>query len=250
MGAEHFPLYIPHQARRAFATDPFCRRMSHIGRWSRASRLLEIGGSLVSLELAGELGCSVTAIDPDPGHVEALEKQAQAQGLSDQVEVRRVGPGALPFSEGEFDGVLLVGTVPLPLEEAVRGLRRFLAPRGRLVLTYPARVGRNLAKSIGEHWERKLGEPLRLPRELLQAVEQAGFEPDTAETLDDAGLSAHYREVEPLLDGEAGRDGEVAAMRKEIELFRATGKASATYALIIARRKEPGEKPPPSRDAG
>ena len=43
----------------------------------------------------------------------------------------------------------------------------------------------------------------------------------------------------------------VKAVKAEIVVHRAQqGKAGATYGVIIARRKEPGEKPPLSRDGG
>ena len=36
----------------------------------------------------------------------------------------------------------------------------------------------------------------------------------------------------------------------DLDHFRAQGKASVSYAMAIGRRREPGEKPPASRDRG
>jgi hypothetical protein len=102
-----------------------------------------------------------------------------------------------------------------------------------------------------EFWEARLGESLLLPRELLQALEKSGFEPEGVETLSDAELVEHYRLLEARLAGVPPADSQARMLREEIELFRSqAGKASVTYAMVMGRRKEPGEKPPASRDRG
>ncbi len=127
----------------------------------------------------------------------------------------------------------------MPLALAQLGqLRRHLAPSGRLALTYPVRVGRFSAKASLDHWEARLGEPLKLPRELLAALELEGFEPESVETASDAELADLFRALEPQLDGPS-------PAREELELHQAAGgKPGTSFALAIVRRKEAGEKPP------
>jgi hypothetical protein len=93
-------------------------------------------------------------------------------------------------------------------------------------------------------WEQKMGAPLLLPGECLQAIEREGCEPQTAEVLDDAALNAHYRELEQSLRSDED-DARAAALREEVALFRSQGgRSSASFAVLVARRREPGERPP------
>ncbi len=125
-----------------------------------------------------------------------------------------------------------------------------LAPRGRLGLTFPARVGRYTAKSALEFWEKRLASPLLLPRELLLALEAAGYEPESVGdahgpqswTTSTARWSSAWRPRPP---------SSAEVLRQEIALHREqNGKAGVSYAFIVGRRQEPGEKPPASRDRG
>ncbi len=250
--AEHFPVYFPSDARRAFSSDELVRRVARVARWSGGSRLLELCGSSASVVLARDCGCAVTAIDSDDAAVQALTERVKGHSLTDRIVVRRLDFGKLPFQDGEFEGVLVLGRVPLRLSSAVQTLRRHLAPRGRLVMTYPVKVGRYPLKSATDFWEKKLGEPLLLPREVLQLLEKAGYEPEGIETLNDSELDDFYRDLEPTLSKVPSAQTKAAkALMEELALHRSQGgKASVSLGLLIARRKEAGEKPPASRDSG
>ncbi|HVE83515.1 MAG TPA: AAA family ATPase, partial [Myxococcales bacterium] len=50
--------------------------------------------------------------------------------------------------------------------------RPLLSTNGRLMMTYPAKVGRFPQKHALEFWEKRLGEMPRYPREVLQAIEK------------------------------------------------------------------------------
>jgi len=252
--AEAFPLFYPGDARRPFENDEPVRRFGRTAVLAEGSRVLDLacGRGMAGLLLAREFGCEVLAVDADERALAHLGERVRASGLAERMQVKRVDPMRLPFAEGEFDGILIQGRILFPLTNAVRSLRRFLAPRGRLCLTYPARVGRFPNRASLEFWEAKLGEPVLLPRELLQEMERGGFEPEGVETLGDSELAELYRSLEAKL-ATLPRDYEALArpLREEIDLFRSlAGKASVTYAMVIGRRKEPGEKPPASRDRG
>ena len=252
MPSEHLPLYLPSDARRAFGTEEFTRRIAKISHWTGGSRILEMacGPGFASIFLAREFGCNVTAVDSDDKSLEQLRERVKAHSLADRVDVKQADLNHLPFSDGEFDGIVLQGRVLMPLAVAVKSLRRYLAPKGRLMLTYPVKVGRHQNKLALDFWEKKLGEPLVLPRESLQIFEQTGYEPEALETLNDSELDDYYRLIEPSI-AQAQRDqpAAVKSLVEEIELHRSQGgKASVSYAMLIGRRKEPGEKPPASRN--
>ena len=252
--AEAFPLFYPGDARRPFENDEPIRRFGRTAGLTAGSRVLDLacGRGTASLLLAREFGCEVLAVDSDERVLLQLNERVKTAALSERVHVRRADPSRLQFNEGEFDGIIVQGRILLPITNAVRALRRFLAPRGRLCLTYPARVGRLPARASLEFWERKLGEPVVLPRELLQVMERGGFEPEGAETLSDQELAELYRNLDAKLSAlPKEQDAAARTLRDELELFRSlAGRASVTYAMVIGRRKEPGEKPPASRDRG
>jgi SAM-dependent methyltransferase len=250
--AEHFPLYFPADARRPFGSEEFARRIARVAHLGGGSRVLELVAGPTGFALAREHGCQLTAVDGEDRAVDQLKDRVKSQSVGDRVQVRKVDLARLPFADAEFDGILSVGRVPLPLTVALRTLRRHLAPKGRLVLTYPVKVGRFPAKPSTEYWEKKLGEPLLYPREVLLTVQKAGFEPEEIQSMNDLELDDLYREVEQLLPKQPPTaEAQVKALREEIELHRAqSGKASVSFALMIARRREPGEKPPVSRDSG
>ncbi len=157
---------------------------------------------------------------------------------------------SLPLEEGSQDGVLVLGRILAPLEDAVARLRKYLAPRGRLVLTWPVRVGLRPMKSALELWEKRLGEALRTPRECLMAIEKHGYEPETIETPAESELDEYYRSVEAALAKVPASDA-TAGLKAELEAHRdGGGRTGVALALIVARRKEPGERPPAARDGG
>lgn len=251
--AEPFPLYHPAQVRRAFGSDESTRRFAKVAQVEPGSRVLVLGcgpdgaGALV---LAREVGCSVLAADTDEAVLAPLRERVKAEGLTDRIEVRRVSLDSLGLPEGSFNAILIQGHVLYPLRPTLSGMRALLAKRGRLGLTFPTRVGRFAPKATLEFWERRVGGPLLLPRELLQVLEAAGYEPESVETLHDTELDAHYRDIEAAL-ASAPPAPQAAGLREELALHReSNGKASVSYAFIIGRRKEPGEKPPASRDRG
>ena len=228
-----FPLYYPADARRAFGSDEATRRFARVAQLEPGSRVLV-------------LGCGPVA---SPVLLAPVRERVRALGLGDRVETRRVDLDRLGFPDGEFDAILTQGRVFYPLHTALTGLRRMLARRGRLGMTFPARVGRFTAKTALDFWEKRLGTDLLLPRELLLELEAHGYEPESVESLTELELDSLYRDLEPRLQSAPAQDAQV--VREEIAVHREhNGKAGVSYAFFSGRRKEPGEKPPASRDRG
>ncbi|MBX7116278.1 MAG: SAM-dependent methyltransferase [Myxococcaceae bacterium] len=251
--APSFPLYLPSDFRRAFASDTSLRRIAKTAHWGADSKILDLSGGATCLFLAKELGCSVIVADTDTAAASALNQRIAAKSLGDRITVK-VLPSweKLPFAEGEFDGVIAVGRVMMPLEKAASTYRPLLAPKGRLVLSYPARIGRVSDKQSLAFWEQQLGEPLALPRQCLGVIERNGYEPELTEALSDSELDDYYREIESSLS-RLPAEAQTAAspLKSELALFRElTPRAGYTLALFGVRRKEPGEPPPPSRHGG
>ena len=247
-----FPIYLPPDARRLFSSEATLVRIARTAHWAPAPRVLELAASPASGLLSTTLKAVVTAVDSDPRALDALKDRLKAAGILDKVALKQIAWASLPFAEHEFDGIVALGRLIAPLETLAAGLRRYLAPKGRLALTWPVKVGRIPVQSAVDFWQARLGQPLQLPRDALMGLERQGYEPETVETVGEAELDEYYAELEVVLDRQPPENAPLfKATREEIAMHRSHGgRTGVTIALVVARRKEPGERPPASRDGG
>ena len=248
---EHFPLASPREADRSPILDLSIRRMAKWTKLDQGSRVLELGcGSGHSSELiAREFGAAVIAADDDDRGFELLRNRLRGATLAHPVQIEKLSSRELPFKDAEFNAIILYPRLMFPFAAGIALLRRHLAPDGRLLMGYPVRVGRRPSQAALEFWEKKLGEPLSGPGELLQLLTAAGFESETIDTADSLPLDPFYEafEAEGTPKGNAN-DLVAGSLRDEIAHHRArNGTASIAFAMVIGRRREEGEKPAPRR---
>jgi hypothetical protein len=214
---------------------PFCRP-SVIARLVRrlelapGSEVLEWGVAhgTAAVTLA-RLGMSVTLVEPDESALDQM-----LQGVRVQVNAVRADrpPEGLA---GRFALVLLHARDALG-EEVAAAAREYLAPEGRVAFVRPVRVLLRPPPGLVETWERHWGLTLRSPQEWLARLPASGYEPDFAETLGLDEMDALY-------------DAAPEALADEATLYR-SGAAPISFAMVTGRRREPDEKPRPSRDRG
>ena len=233
-------------ARRAFSSEHALRRFAKVAQLRPEARVLEVAGGnpAATLFLARELRCSVLALELNDAQVAVARDKVNALGLAARVEVRKLEPGGLAQVGGGFDAVLVHAPVGLVGAALVRAARALLARNGRLGFVHPVRVGRLADAPVLAGWRVRLGEPLLLPRELLQLLEREGYEPEAAESLSDGELDGLLTELEPTALADASLAEAVAVHREQ------GGRASVSYAFAVGRRREPGEKPAASNDRG
>ena len=248
--ADPFPLYVPPETRRLFQSESLLRRFAQMAHWNDGASLLELHGSLGALAIAKALSCHLTIVEPDQRLADAIKERARVVGVGEKVAVQQGAVGTLKFAERAFDGIFSFGRVIGIPALVARQWRPSLAIGGRLGLTAVVKVGRIANEPVLAAWKERLGTALLTPRETLMTIEAEGYEPELIETLSDQDLDEYYRELENILGKTADTNAAGAlALRGEIALHR-TGKTGVTIGFIVARRKEPGEKPPPSRDGG
>ncbi|WP_269581157.1 class I SAM-dependent methyltransferase [Roseibium sp. Sym1] len=104
--------------------------------WPRpAERILDIGtGTGWAARLAAQRGARVTGIDISPGMLHAAEKLSK--GLDPLPDFLKAPAEALPFEDGEFDGLvstygIIFSGVP---DNAIAEMMRVLRPGGRFAL--------------------------------------------------------------------------------------------------------------------
>lgn len=250
--ADAFPIYLPSDARRLFSSEATLVRIARTAHWAPGPRILELAASPAAALLATTLKAVVTAVDSDARALDALKERLKAAGLQDKVALKQISWNGLPFADGSFDGIVGLGRLVAPIDTAAAGLRRYLAPKGRIALTWPVKVGRNPAQAALDFWQQRVGQALQLPREALISIERHGYEPETIETVGETELDEYYLELETVLDRQPpDAAANVKALREEIAMHRSLGgRTGVTIALVVARRKEPGERPPASRDGG
>ncbi len=250
--ADPFPLYVPPEARRLFQSESLLRRFAQMGHWDDGASLLELHGSLGALAIAKALSCHLTVVEPDQRLADALKERARVVGVGEKVAVQHGGTSSIKFAERAFDGIFSFGRVMGVPAKVAKLWRPSLAVNGRLGITAMVKVGRNPVDAALAAWQTRLGSPLLNPRQTLMAIEVEGYEPELIETLGDLELDEYYRELEGVLGRTTDKNEDGAkALKEEIALHRAhAGKSGVTIAFMVARRKEPGEKPPPSRDGG
>ena len=245
-----FPLYVPPESRRLFQSESLLRRFAQMAHWNDGASLLELHGSLGALAIAKALSCHLTIVEPEQRLADAIKERARVVGVAEKVAVQHGLVGSLKFAERAFDGIFSFGRVIGVPAAVAKQWRPSLAVGGRLGLTAVVRVGRIPNEPVLAAWKERLGVGLLTPRETLMTIEAEGYEPELIETLSDQELDEYYREIEAVLGKTADTNAHGAlALRGEIALHR-TGKTGVTMGFIVARRKEPGEKPPPSRDGG
>ncbi len=236
---------LPHAllpgARQAFASDEATRRFAKVARLERGSRVLLLGDvEAATLLLAGEYGCHVVAADEDADLLARLEAAARAQGLEGQVETLSLVAALSQGAPGGFQGVLVRGPRVYATQAAARRLRARLGPDGRLALVALARVGRAPDAAELERWEALQGAPLLAPLALLALLRDVDYEPEAVETLSPSELVA----LTQRLGEEAAGEEALAAWRER------AGEGGVSYALVMGRRREPGERPPVPHDRG
>lgn len=214
---------------------PFCRA-SVVSRLVRrlelvpGSEVLEWGvarGSTAATLV--KLGMTVTLVEPDE---EALERVLRET----RVEVNAVKAERPPATMADRFALILLHSRDALGDDVASVAREFLAPEGRVAFVRPVKVLLRPPPGLVEQWERHWGHALRTPQEILAAFPASGYEPDFAEALGIDEMDALY----------AGAPDELA---EEAALYRA-GAAAISFAIAVGRRREPDEKPRPSRDHG
>jgi|SRR5215468_8509556 len=222
LDAQLFPV-TPWDLGHTAPAEPVLRRMLRRAKVDEHSKVLELGCSRgeLSLFVAREFGCSVTGVDEDAASLDALRTSGlQArQGRFDEIA-----------EPAKFDAVLLCRKLVAAFGSAVEAARRQLLPSGHLIIGYPVFAGSFVPAETLQLWQKRLGEPLRPPQELLGTLAQLGFEPEAIELIEDPTLEAQYAAQESS-EGSAGSN-RFSAVR---------------FALMCARRRDPNEKPPSPR---
>jgi hypothetical protein len=227
----------PPETAAPFTTQFVLRRLGRRLELDEGSRVFEFGvhGPSASVLLARECGCRFTVADRSREVLDRVRAEADAAGVVGRLTVFDLGNGSPPsLPEGAFElAISPKREMPVALLAAL--LRPLLVPsRGRLAAVVAARVG--LASRDMGLWERALGAALRTPQAELAELMRNGFEPEWAEALSEPQLVELY--------------GARKAPPEEEAALVQSGPAGLSFVLVVGRRREPNEPPPPAREHG
>lgn len=245
-------LFFPADPRRPFALTDVVHSLAKVAGFDRGNRVLVLGcgASITPLTLAKELGCKVWAVDSAAASVQGLRDQAKKEALNAALDVQTASGEQQSFGKG-FNAIVLEGRLPSTISEILEILKPQLAKNGRVTMTVPVRIRRSLIPEVEDFWRQHLPESLMSPADALQALERCGFEPQTIRSMSDEELGEFYASLERTIKKNGIAEDMLAAIQDEIAIFRKQDSHSTvSQAIIVGRRREPGEKPPPSRSDG
>ncbi len=242
-------LYRGAERRLPLSADIGLRLATQLG-LAEGAKVADLGSAngQLALLLAKEHAAQVTCVDPDPSALAELAGAAKDEGLEARITGVCAEPSQAELPKESFQAVVAESSrlVAGSVKEAAEKVRSLLAPDGRAVLVVRARVGLQLPEAVAGFYQQR-SEPLHFPRELLHELEQGGFEPLHAEAVPDQVMDDYWGFVEQELP-KADGDIDVDRLQREMDLFRREGARSCVNTLVLlGRRKEPGERPPPAR---
>jgi SAM-dependent methyltransferase len=129
-----------------------------------------------TLELARLSGGQVTGLDIDRSALDELAMTAEAEGLSDRVQVVRCSMREIDFPDGSFDIIWAEGSMHLlGFARALRDWQRFIKPRGFLVAHEMAWLRPDPPQEIRSHWQ-AANPGIRTVPEYIEQVTARGYD--------------------------------------------------------------------------
>lgn len=120
-------------------------------------RILDIGCGTggPTLELARLSNGQITGLDINQNHLDVLKQKILDAGLSDRVETVRCSMFEMDFPDESFDVVWVEGSIfIIGFERGLKEWRRFIKPRGFLVVHEMAWLRAHPPGEICDYWKR------------------------------------------------------------------------------------------------
>lgn len=200
------------------------------------------GTGSATIPLLKATNAQVTAVDFLPAFLEELEKQAEAQGVSDRLATLVADMSDLPFTDNQFDAVWSEGAIyNIGFKTGVNAWKRFVKPGGVLVASEITWLTANTPDELREHWNNEYPE-VATASEKMEVLENAGYTPIGYFPLSaNCWLEEYYNPIEAGLEDFLSRNGNTEeaqviaeAERKEIALYKKY-KDYVSYGMYIAR---------------
>lgn len=201
------------------------------------------GTGASTLQLAHALNAEITAVDLLPEFIEALKGNAQADGLSENINTLVCSMEQLPFAEDEYDVLWSEGAIyNMGFEKGLKAWRRFLKPGGIIAVSEITWITNNRPPELQQYWEAEYPE-IATASSKIKVLEESGYAPIGNFVLpENCWLENYYRPLQEGFDDFLARhDGnETAALildaeKEEIALFEKY-KPYYSYGVYVAQK--------------
>lgn len=216
------------------------------GREDLAIADIGCGTGASTLTLARDLDAHVTGVDFAPDFLARLDRDAEAQGLSDRIATRTAAMEDLPFDEGAFDAIWSEGAIySMGFARGVAEWRRFLKPGGVLAVSELTWLTQERPPDLTAFWTDAYAE-VGTAAEKIAVLEAHGYTPVGYFPLPThCWLENYYRPLQARFPAFLERHGHSAAAtalvaneEREIALYE-RHRDFVSYGFYIARRHDP-----------
>lgn len=237
------------QDRQGPGSDAETKRAIELTGLSKTTSLkiadIGCGTGASTLALAKNLNAQIVAVDLIPDFLEVLNKNAEAQGLSEKIETLEYPMEELPFEDREFDVIWSEGAIyNMGFEKGVNAWKKFLKPNGILVASEITWTTENRPKEIENHWNIAYPE-IATASSKIKVLEAAGYSPLAYFVLPErCWMDNYYR---PLVDEfpkflSRNRNSNLAdeiveSERKEIALYKKFN-SFYSYGMYIGQKRK------------
>ena len=202
------------------------------------------GTGASTLTLARNLNAQITAVDFLPEFLDILQRNAAAQGLSDNVAILEKSMEVLPFQDGEFDVIWSEGAIyNIGFETGIKKWQRFLKPDGILAVSEITWLTDSRPVELESFWQQAYAE-IDTASAKTRQLEEHGYTPIGYFVLpQECWMDNYYRPLQKRFDTFLARQGDseearalVASEKQEIALYERY-KAYYSYGFYIARKR-------------
>jgi ubiquinone/menaquinone biosynthesis C-methylase UbiE len=201
------------------------------------------GTGASTIQLARSLNATITAIDFLPDFIEVLQRNAEDEGLSDNINPVVCSMEDLPFNDEEYDLIWSEGAIyNIGFERGVRDWRRFLKPGGVLAVSEITWLTGDRPSELEQYWQAEYPE-VDTAAAKFRILEQQGYSPIGYFVLPKyCWLDNYYRPLQrsfpEFLDRHGHSEAAVAiveAEKQEIALYEQY-RAYYSYGFYLAKK--------------
>ena len=181
-----------------------------------------------TLELARLSGGQVLGLDVDPSALAELSKRAKEEGLAHRIQVVNRSMLDMDFPDERFDLIWAEGSMHVVgFEKALRDWRRFLKPRGFLVVHEMAWLRADPPPAIRNFWQ-GIFPGIRTVSEYVETVPGCGYDLIAHFALPEdfwwreyyAPLEARIRELRGKYAGDPAAQTALDNEQQDVDLYR------------------------------
>lgn len=135
------------------------------------------GSGSQTMTLAQNITGTIVAVDLFPEFLELLEIKAKEQKLHAKITTKACSMESLPFADNEFDIIWSEGAIYIMgFEAGIQAWKRFLKPKGFLVVSEISWLTQQRPKEVEEYWMKEYPQIDTIANKTRQ-LEQHGYIP-------------------------------------------------------------------------